>query len=314
LTDFFSEKRILVTGGAGFIGSNLVRRLLSSGAEVHLLVRPSTDLWRLKGLSVAPVFHFVDLLDQKKLQEAFAQAAPGIVFHLAMPSGHPASTQARREMLRVSCEGTYHLLEATMNYGIQKFIHAGSSMEYGPRNEPLNETMIPRPKMFRGVAKAVAGMLCQHYAEAFHLPVCTLRFFYVYGPWEAPTRFIPTLLRCALTNESLMLTGQGIRHDFVFVEDVVDACYRAAEIETVPGDTLNIGSGLQWSNEDAADLVQEVTGRKLTIRVGEHPGQPPDTTYWVADIAKAERVLGWRPAHQFSQGLLKTFEWTRQHV
>lgn len=307
------DKRILITGGTGFIGSNLTRRLLSTGAEIHLLIRRSTNLWRLRGLARQPVLHYCDLLDLKQIRKIFSEMKPQLLFHFATPSGHPDSPDQRVELISLCAIGTNHLLEASMEFSVEKFIHAGSSLEYGPKDKPIKESDVAAPKIFRGVAKQTATLLCQHYAQYFGLPAIVLRFFSIYGPWESPTRFIPTLLRYALSNETLPLTQFGVRHDFLFVEDAVDACLKAIEEETSPAEIFNIGSGAQWSNEEVVPLAEKITGRKLNLKIGGHPGNPPDTSHWVADITKAATVLGWRPKHTLDQGLLKTLEWMKSY-
>lgn len=166
---------------------------------------------------------------------------------------------------------------------------------------------------FRGLAKATASMVASWYALHGGLNVTILRFFSVYGPWESPSRFIPTVLRAAIRGEEIRLTAPGFRHDFVFVEDVVAACLRAAEAELASGEVFNIGSGQQWANEEVVALVERLVGHRLPVRVGAYPAQPPDTHHWQANIAKARALLGWAPAHSLEEGLRKTLTWMQEH-
>lgn len=305
--------RVLVTGGTGFIGANLVRGLLSRGIAPHLLCRPSSSLWRLADVLHDLSIYRADLLDADSVAAVVQAVQPQVIFHLAMASGHPSSPAERGLSLAVATLGTAHLLEAARAAGVSRVVHGGSSLEYGPRQRPLEETDPLQPKTFRGLAKAAASMVARWYALYGGLHVVILRFFSVYGPWEGPHRFIPTILRAALRDEEIRLTAPGFRHDFVFVEDVVAACLLAAEAELASGEVCNVGSGQQWANEEVVALVERLVGHALRVRVGAYPAQPPDTQHWQANIAKAQALLGWAPAHSLEEGLRKTLTWMQQH-
>ncbi|MBX5477535.1 MAG: NAD-dependent epimerase/dehydratase family protein [Pyrinomonas methylaliphatogenes] len=305
----WAEVSTLITGGAGFIGANIVRRLALSGARLHLIVRPQTDLWRLSDVRDRVTVHKVDLLDGEGLRRMVRTIRPTIIFHLAMPSGHPRTAAERLESLQVGILATAHLLEAAMEIGAQRFIHFGSSLEYGRYDRPIKEVDHLSPVTDRGMAKATASMLAEFYARWHGIPVVILRPFSVYGPFENPNRFIPTLLRAAMTGEEVRLTAPSYRHDFIFVEDVVEASLRAAELQVQSGEAFNLGTGTQWTNEEVAALVEQVTGRALRLQIGARPPNPPDTSCWVADIEKARRLLGWEPFHDLSSGLKRTWRW-----
>ncbi|MEW6231238.1 MAG: NAD-dependent epimerase/dehydratase family protein [Chloroflexota bacterium] len=308
------SKHVLVTGAAGFIGANLVRELLQHGATVHALVRPGTKLWRIADIIPSLNLHIVDLTNRADLQRAVNQIKPEIVFHLAVPSGYPSQPQARVDMLQTSVLGTANLLEAITPIDFHRFVHFGSSLEYGPRNKPLKESDRLEPLTFRGVAKAAATLLCQQFARANRRPVVVLRPFLVYGYWESPARLIPTAIRVALRNEEIDLTAPGYRRDFIFVKDVVESCLLAVQAERVAGEIINVGSGQQRSNEEVVEMVQAVSGQKVRVRVGAYPPRPADTPHWVADIRKAKKLLGWEPRHTLRSGLEKTIAWVRQHL
>ncbi len=305
--------RVLVTGGTGFIGANLVRGLLSRGISPHLLCRPSSSPWRLTAVLDQLTIHRADLLDADSVNAVVRAVQPHVIFHLAMAPGHPSSPAERKRSLSVAALGTAHLLEAARAVGTSRVVHAGSFLEYGSTEDPLRETHPLQPKTFRGLAKATASLVATWYAVYGGVHAVILRLFSVYGPWEGPHRFIPTLLRAALTGEEVRLTTPGFRHDFVFVEDVVSACLLAAEAELSSGEVCNIGSGHQWTNEEVVALVERIVDRPLWVQVGGYPPQPPDTHFWQADIGKARTVLGWTPAHSLEEGLRKTLVWLQKH-
>jgi len=307
------DRTVLITGGAGFIGANLTRRLVRENARVHLILRPGSDLRRIAEIASYVSMHFGDLLDAERVREIMRQIRPSWVFHFAMKRGHPRAPEERLEMLRSSVVATANLLESVREIGVARFVHMGSSTEYGPYPRPIRESDPLHPTTDRGIAKAAASMLVVFFARAHAVPAVVLRLFSVYGPWEPPERLIPTLLRAALTGEEVRLTVPGYRHDFVFVEDVVEACLRVATRSVRTGEVFNIGTGTQWTNEEVAAQVESLTGRALRMRIGAHPPSPPDTSYWVADIRKSRRRMGWTPQWDLPAGLRRTLEWMQAY-
>lgn len=189
----------------------------------------------------------------------------------------------------------------------------GGGVEYGFSPRPIRERDPLRPRTGRGIAKAAASVVVGFYARSLQLPAVILRPFSVYGPWEPPARLIPTLLRAAIKGEAVALTAGTARHDFVFVEDVVEAALLAATRPLKPGTALNVGTGVQWTNEEVASLVEAVTGRPLRIEKGKHPGSPADTEFWAADMSKTRRLLRWSPRFDLRSGLEATLRWMEEH-
>jgi nucleoside-diphosphate-sugar epimerase len=213
-------------------------------------------------------------------------------------------------MLRAVVLGTSNLLEAIGSLAYRRFVHVGSSLEYGPRARPLTETDALRPTTFRGVTKAAAALLCQQAAVSDERPIVVVRPFSVYGYWERG-RLVPTAILSALRGRPMSLTTPGYRRDLVFVEDVVEACLRAGEADDIVGETINVGSGEQWSNEEVVEAVQALSGTRIPLSIGAHAASCSDTGHWVADIRRAKELLGWEPEHTLTQGLEKTIAWFR---
>jgi nucleoside-diphosphate-sugar epimerase len=231
------------------------------------------------------------------------------VLHAAFTAGHPASRDARRRMVEDGVSATFNLMEAASASGARRVVHIGSTLECGPRPGPLDESAALRPTTFRGTVKAASWLLALQAGRELGVEVVGLRPFSVYGPWENARRFVPTLVRAALTGEEVSLV-RGPRHDFVYVDDVVEAALAALAPDVPSGEVFNVGTGVELRNEDVAALVEEVSGAILRVRAG-HPGSPPDTPHWVADVDKSARLLAWRARTPLTEGLAKTLEWQR---
>ncbi len=311
--DYLKGKKILITGAAGFVGSNLAGTLLHHGADVHLFIRPGSRLWRLEEILPGLNLHFVDLADGEKVQEKVRHIRPQIIFHIAA-SGVSHRQKDRRSILNSNIFGTLNLLEAASQIACERFVYTGGSSEYGIKNTPMKETDVPDPSTFYGMSKAAQTLLCRQFAKEYSYPVVILRLFSVYGFWEPAERLVPTVIKAALHNQEMALTAPGYRRDFIFIEDVIDACLSAVTAVVNNGEIINVGSGRQWANEEVVEIVKNlVPGWKSHVKIGGYPAHLSDSGYWVADIRKAKQQLGWEPRFNLKEGLAKTISWFRVH-
>ena len=308
MTAGFAGRRVLVTGATGFVGSALVRALLSESAEVHGLSRGRSDAWRLQGLGRGLHLHESDLTDAAAVLAVFRRVRPALVFHAATfrPVDGDMAAMAAAHVL-----GTAHLLTAACELRPQRLVHLTTNLEYGEETRPLTEDLCPRPSTAYGVTKLAATRLVQHLAAAERLSTIVLRLFHVYGPGEPPTRLVPAAIRAGLAGGELPLTQGTWRRDYVFVADVVDACLRAASWPAATGQIVNVGSGTQHSNAEVVRLVRRLTGGRLVLRRGQYPARARDRRHWVADVRRAQELLGWMPRHSLEKGLVETIAWTR---
>jgi nucleoside-diphosphate-sugar epimerase len=305
-------KRVLVTGCSGFVGTNLVREFVCRGSEVHGLIRPGTDLWRIKDILPRLTLHSVDVTNADEVKKTVRQVRPQIIFHLAARRVY-GSDRHEFEILNTNLLGTFHLLEATGETDYDCFVYLGSSTEYGTKVEAMREDDFLEPVTFFGVTKAAATLLCQQFARRSQLPLIILRSFPIYGYWDSPKRLISKAIGAALNNSELPLTPPGYRRDFIFIEDLMEACLLALKTRDLSGEIINIASGKQTANEEVVDLIQELTSREIKVRVASCPPRAHDKTFWVGDIRKAKKLLGWKPRHTMRDGLEKTIAWYRIH-
>lgn len=306
-------KKVFITGASGFIGANLTRRLLHDGHEVHLLLRKGYKSWRIQDILKDTHIYFVDFQNKSVLKKIFSSVTPDWIFHTAVYGAYSRQTDFS-EMVQTNILGMHSLLSAACEVGFESFVNTGSSSEYGYKKTAPKETEHLDPNSPYAVTKAAATHLCRLMAEQHKLHIPTLRLYSVYGPYEEPTRLIPTLLLHAHQHTLPKLVDPKVARDFVYVEDVVDAYVLAAQSKTTdPGDIFNIGTGTQTT---LASLVS--TTRKL-FQISQKPvwGSMPnrnwDTSTWIADNAKAKKVLRWKPKHSLKQGLVRTYRWLDEH-
>ena len=304
------EQRFLVTGATGFIGASLVRKLAEMGCEVHALVREGADLWRLRGTEQKVRLHKGDLTAADRLRDLVLSIQPTIVYHLAVHGAYPDQTNAD-EIIRTDIFGTWNLLKACAEVDYKVFVNTGSSSEYGPKLHAMRETDLPEPSSYYAVAKCAQTLVCQHMARAERRPVNTFRLFSVYGPYEAPSRLIPTVIRRCLEGKDLEMVSPETARDFIYADDVLQAYLQLGQLSLQCGETFNIGTGVQSTVRDVVGAVLRSTGAKVKVHWGSMAARVWDTDTWVADPSKVRRVLKWTPKISLTEGIERTVEWFR---
>jgi len=308
----WSEHKVLVTGAAGFVGANLTRRLVKEGAEVHALLHPESDAWRLKGIEGRLFLHTADLLDEAYMEGFCRELSPTVIYHLATHGAYSSQTDTSRILL-TNIMGTWNLLKALDPVNYQLFLNTGSSSEYGFKQKPMQEGDLLLPNSFYAVAKASGTMLCQYVSQSQARPIVTFRLFSVYGPYEQESRLVPTLIRRCLQGKNLEMASAEIARDFVFVEDVVDACLKLEHLRQCPGEIINIASGRQVSLKQITDLVLKLTGSKVDVLWKAMPNRIWDTSFWVGENHKARELLAWEAKTSLTDGLMQTIDWTKKN-
>jgi nucleoside-diphosphate-sugar epimerase len=299
---------VLVTGASGFVGACAVHALVERGHTVHVLLRETSSAWRLAPVWSRLHVHRADLTDAAVTHQAVAAARPKVILNLATYGAYEKQAEATT-ILRTNVLGASHLLEAAAAGRVGLFIHTGSSSEYGFQSHPMRETDLPEPNSFYAVAKLAQTHLCQLAARRTGLRAVVLRLFSVYGPWEEPSRLVPTVLRRARAGLPLEMVAPDVARDFVYVADVLEVLLDFPRLAALPGEVINLGSGKQTSLCELVAVVKELLGSSSPVRWGAMAPRQWDTDRWCADTAKAHRLLGWVPRHTLHQGLAATADW-----
>jgi nucleoside-diphosphate-sugar epimerase len=303
-------KRVLVTGGSGFVGANLARRLLADGHEVHLLLRQRRELWRLEEVMGELQVHEGDLVDAASVGRVLEASRPDWIFHLAAQGAYPTQTETL-PIVQTNLVGTANLLEAAAAVGFEAFVNSGTSSEYGYKDHAPTEDEWLEPNSTYAVAKAAATMYCRQRARRTGLPVTTLRLYSVYGPFEEPSRLIPRLIAEGLQGRLPPLVNPTIARDYVHVEDACEAYLKAAAAGTEPGAVYNIGTGVQTTLAEIVDLARRLLAVVAEPAWGTMPDRSWDTDVWVANSTRVRAELGWAPKLDLEQGLARTIAWYR---
>ena len=304
------SKRYLVTGGAGFIGSNLVDALVGRGDRVRVLDDFSTG--RRENLTARDVEVVEgDLRDAVVVRRAVAGVHG--VFHQAALRSVPRSVDDPLSSNQVNVTGTLVLLLACRDAGVQRVVYASSSSVYGDDPAlPKVETLPTRPISPYAISKLAAEHYCQTFARLYGLETVSLRYFNVFGPRQNPeskySAVIPRFLAQALAGEPLEVHGDGEQsRDFTYIDNVVEGNLLAMAAPGVSGEVFNIACGTRHSLIAIADAIGDFLDRRLP-RAHAAP-RAGDVRHTLADIAKAERLLGYRPKVDFATGMRRTCEY-----
>jgi nucleoside-diphosphate-sugar epimerase len=307
--------RTLVTGAAGFIGSNLVDKLLADGHEV-VGIDSYTPYYNraakernLTAANLDPKFRFLEA-DLRVFDLHPVLDDVDVVFHQAAQPGVRLSWS--REFAQYEEQNilvTQRLLETARGTGVGRIVYASSSSVYGNASEyPTRETQLPRPHSPYGVTKLAAEHLCSLYAENYGLPTVSLRYFTVYGPRQRPDMALHRMIECALREQTFNLYGSGEQlRDFTFVGDVVEANLAAARANIAPGAVCNVAGGHPVSVNDLLVELEELTDSALdVVRLPTHAG---DVDRTAGSIDLAGESIGWKPVVDLRNGLQQQIQW-----
>ncbi len=241
------------------------------------------------------------------------EVRPDWIFHLAAFGAYSYQTDIRT-MVQTNIVGTTNLVEACLKTGFEAFVNTGSSSEYGFKDHPPSEMEGLEPNSHYSVTKASATLFCRYTARNQKVRIPTLRLYSVFGPYEEPTRLMPTLILQGLKGELPPLVNPEVARDYVYAEDVMEAYLLAANRgDQEPGAVYNVGTGVQTSLREVVDMIRRVMRVTAEPNWGSMPERLWDTDIWVSDNQKIRNELGWQPRYTFEEGFRRMVEWFSGH-
>jgi dTDP-glucose 4,6-dehydratase len=310
------SSRILVTGGAGFIGSEFVRQAIADGFKIFIVdsLTYAGDLERLKKLKGKFGFVKADINDGKKVAAAIKKFKPSAVVHFAAETHVDRSILDGRDALRTNVIGTQTLIDIVRASGIERFIHVSTDEVYGEiETGHFYETTPLNPSSPYSAAKAAGDLLIKSYARTYQFPAIIVRPSNNYGPWQYPEKFVPVIIYKALKNQKIPVYGRGFNvREWLYVSDCASAILTVLKKGKI-GEIYNIGSGYERTNILVVETLLEIMGKSKNLieYVKDRPGH--DVRY-ALNFDKIRRELGWAPQVNFHDGMIKTVEHYKSNV
>lgn len=301
--------RCFVTGATGLIGSRLVRLLLEQDCQVGVLVRPTSDLWRIQ--DVLHRLHVItgELALIEQSCSAIQWFAPDVVFHLGW---YGVSNRHRNDPAQVTHNlcGSLKLLQSAHEGGCQRWVGLGSQAEYGPYDGALKEDLPTRPVTIYGLVKLCVGLLSQKLCETYGIGFTWLRLLAAYGPMDDPQHMIPYVILTLLRGQRPTLTQGEQRWDYLYAKDGARAIWQAATHSAAQG-TFNLGAGEAHAVSSIVQRIRDLIDPDLPLGLGEIPYPPDQIMHLQADITRFREATDWTPQVELDEGLQRTVEWFR---
>jgi len=315
-------QNVLVTGGAGFIGSHLVARLLSEGGWAVHVVDDFNDFYdpSVKRRNVAPYagredfcLHEADIRDRAALARIFGEARFDCVVHLAARAGVRPSLSEPLLYAETNITGTLNLLELAREHEVEQFVFGSSSSVYGEQEKvPFSEgDPVARPISPYAATKAAGELLCHTYSHLWGLRCVALRFFTVYGARQRPDLAIHKFARLISEGKPIPVFGDGTtRRDYTYVDDIIAGVRAAMDYRASLYEVFNLGESRTVELRELIGLIEKEVGRDA--RIERHPPQPGDVPQTFADVSKARRLLGYDPRTPIEEGIRRFVEWFKE--
>jgi UDP-glucuronate 4-epimerase len=314
--------KVLITGGAGFIGSHSTEKLLERGDEVVCLDNfndyydPARKRRNVAPFAAHPAYRLYegDIRDAGLLEHLFQRESPARVIHIAAMAGVRYSIQRPELYEEVNVRGTINLLEAARRHGIRNFVFASSSSVYGAQekipfseDDPVSEPISPY-----AATKRAAELLCYTYHHLYAIPCTCLRFFTVYGPRGRPDMAPYLFTRWIFAGQDLIMYGDGsTRRDYTYIDDITAGVVAALDAD-LDFEIINLGNSQTVALRDFIAVVEAAVGKPA--RIHREPVQPGDVPLTYADVSKARRLLGYQPTTPVEEGIPRFVDWYRREV
>ena len=309
------NSKILITGASGFLGANLTKFLYDNNKNISILINKNSNLWRINNIVKQLDVHQVNIKNKNKVYEKIKEIKPNYVYHLATYGVHP-SQNSLDEIIKTNILGTSNILHALEKYGIKRLVNVGSGFEYGKGENNIKETDCLNPLTLYGITKVSQSLLVKYFSELKNIPSVTLRPFTPYGRMESKGRLISDIMISIIKNKPLNLSSMYTYRDFIFIDDVLNALKKAANVPKIEGEIFNIGSGKATSIKKIVDISMKLVKNKPEIKWNSNKPRSMDKfqTSYFSDLKKSEKLLKWKPSISLEKGLENSFSWYKKNL
>lgn len=315
MKDWFVNKRVLVTGGGGFIGSYVVQELVQRKAKIDVMLDEEASRRRLDFLTSQVRVHRVSDWSEAALASILKDIKPQIIFHLRAAINQVPGQASREHFFQVNVHDTKELAQAALGLGLEAFVNAGTIAEYGATSAPFREDKEAKPISEYGESKLAATLWLKSFHEAENFPAILMRSSVVYGPGQTVHSYlVPNVIMNCLQKRDFQIKSSGLQtRDPLFISDDVDGLLLAAATPQARGEIINLGLGEEYAVLAIARLINEQLGNPVKIITGSLDDRHGENQNYWHDINKAKRLLGWRPKVSLEEGINKTVSWYREH-
>jgi nucleoside-diphosphate-sugar epimerase len=299
----YEGKRVLITGGLGFVGSHLSEKLNEYGAKVFIIDNKEKHEGTLVN------FKRCDITEPSQLAAIITDISPEVVFHLAANINRASNFDMLYDMIDINLAGTLNLFAAlTRVASLRSIVVAGTCEEYGVNEVPFQENLKENPVTPYSFSKVCTTYLAKMACNVYQLPVIVLRATLAYGPGQGETMFIPSLIKTLLRDEDFLMTAGEQTRDFIYIDDLLNGYLKAGMLKGHCGEVFNIGSGRGCRIKEVARLIASAMNKEHLLQIGAKEYRPSEIMSYRADISKARNVLDWYPTVKIEEGLERTIE------
>jgi nucleoside-diphosphate-sugar epimerase len=305
------EKKVVVTGATGFVGSNLTAELVNRGAKVSILSR--------RDVSKSPILKDIrlnaykcDLLDLSRLKDYLREISPGIVYHLGAVVDLSRSFETAQKCVKANIQGTLNMLNACEDLDLRSFILASTCDVYKSGSIPFREDSEIEPTSPYAISKVASEQLCMFAHENYGIPAVILRLSTVYGPNQKPERLIPYTIISCLKGKGLSFTSGEQTRDLTYVRDIANGIVRASLEKKAVGEIINLGNDKEYKIREIVERIMGIMNCNKKPNFGAIHSRRGEANRWFCDISKAKKILGWKPETDIESGLIKTINWYKK--
>lgn len=313
LSQTFDSLPVLVTGASGFIGSHLVKRLVDLKAQVTIIKRAASSIWRLESVIKNLKVIEVDLLQESELRKLLRNHHFQVIFHLAAVTDHDRSVKLLQNSFSNNMSGTLNLTRCFFNRRIKAFINVGTCEEYGNNVTPFHEQQREQPVSPYSASKVAVTHCLQMLYRIFGFPSVTVRPFLTYGPGQISNQLIPYCISQALQGLPIYTTAGDQTREFHYVSDIVSGILLAATQKKTPGEVIDLGTGKEYKIKDVVKLILQLTHSSSPWYI-KVPNRLGEVDRFYCRGQKARQLLGWKPHVVLKDGLTETIIWYRKYL